>query len=247
LADYDETAAKTARRTLRLLDDEQIYNHLYVIGTQYSRDPYEARDAMSALWDLLYNTVRVGLEKADRSTHSNELRELGRTYLGAPFLHSRRVRNLLVEQMFNISYPDPKGVNIPDKLILPGLLGMLLATWMIPGAEALLQNLARLAILVFVGWWLITYWRRRLVNHLRDELSAEFDDDVVRQRLERLDSRRHRLPSLIFALLDQKPRTFTRTQMDEYVSSVAAEDWKEGMRLKSEWQKEIYQVYKPVN
>lgn len=183
----------------------------------------------------------------DTHARMNELRELTHDYLGTPTSHSMQIRNLLIRHLFNAAYPTPRGLNFPDKAILPTLGLAFVLLWAFPDLADLLQNIVRIAIVGFVIWLLLTYRRRRLIAHLREELqSSQFGDEIVRGQLEKLDARHHKLPTLIFSLIDQKPATFSNFEKERYVASVPPEQWREGIRITSNWKKQLREQLAPV-
>jgi len=227
------------KRALRLLDVEGVYNHLYAISALCADDTYEAQDRLRAVWSLILESTQAGFDDRDKAFQIDQLRDLAGRFLRVPYLQSMELRNFLVSQIFDAVYPAQK--RISDKLAVAIFLAALGVGWFfdqyLPELKLALVGSVGLALL---GWYLIRHRRRGLLDHLRDELrSGVFKDSVVRAQLEALDRRSPQLPSAIYELLEVNPPTFTEAEMDRLRSTIPAEQWKHGLRIKSEWQKEL--------
>src|SRR5436190_18985754 len=127
---HEERAAKTAQRALRMLDQEQVYNHLYVLGANHAHNRYEAEDRMRSLWGLLYDIAEVDYQDTPKRDRLLHLRDLAQRYLREPYLHSLWVRNLLIEKMFTVTYADPRSdYRISDKAFWTILIGAAALSW----------------------------------------------------------------------------------------------------------------------
>lgn len=238
MVDYHALHMNVLERAHRLLDLEGVYNHLYARGAHRAADTYQAQLELSAVWSMIVDVVRA--EILDSPSRIDELRDLADRYLRQPHLQSLTIRNLLLASLFDAAYPRRKRNHIALIFWLTIITGGV--AWLVkrhgPQWQFLFGSVAGAALGGSAILYTVQYRRRALMDHLRNEFrKGQFDDNVMRSRLKALDRKGSQLAGILYELLESKPLAYSDADIDRIVSTVGAEHWQLGMKIKSDWQR----------